>query len=160
MPRSSFPHLLLLTTSIFHGDDKPEVQRQRTQGRPSDSKHCLQNVEARYSEPDVFSLPEVRLQLSGGVVDHGTETVYAGAGQSTPNALLHYIKHIIHHAGGELALLIAVHGNSLQRKLSQCLGLSQRRRPSSAERPNCSSAPFTLSGTVPCVAGTTQTSLQ
>ena len=53
------------------------------------------------------------------MVDHGTETVYAGAGQSTPNALLHYVKHIIHHAGGELALLVAVHGNSLQRKLSQ-----------------------------------------
>lgn len=82
-------------------------------------------LEARYNEPDVFSVPEVRLQLGGGVVDHGTETVYAGAGQSTPNALLHYIKYIIHHAGGELALLVAVHGNSLQRKLSQCPELTE-----------------------------------
>lgn len=104
-------------------------------------------VEARYNEPGVFSLPEVRLQLGGGVVDHGTETVYAGAGQSTPNALLHYIKHVIHHAGGELALLIAVHGNSLQRKLPQCPELSKQRCPFRAVllRPNCQPAHFTLS---------------
>lgn len=82
-------------------------------------------MEASYNEPAVFSLPEVRLQLGGGVVDHGTETVDAGAGQSTPNALLYYIKHVIHHAGGELALLVAVHGNSLQRHLSQRPELSE-----------------------------------
>lgn len=44
--------------------------------------------------------PEVRFQLRGGEVDHGTQTVDAGTGQGPPNALLDDVEDIVHHAGG------------------------------------------------------------
>lgn len=57
--------------------------------------------------------PEVRLQLCGGEVDHGTETVDAGTGQSSSNALLDDVEDIVHHAGGQLALLTGIQSHSL-----------------------------------------------
>lgn len=92
-----------------------------------------------YDEPGVFSSPEVGLQLGGGVVDHGTEAVYAGAGQSPPDALLHDVKHVVHHAGGQLPLLVAVHGHSLQGEQPQ------RPEPSKGrEEPACFPRPGAL----------------
>lgn len=64
------------------------------------------------------STPEVGLQFCGGEVDHGTETVDAGAGQSPPNALLDNVEDVVHHAGCQLALLIAVQGHSLPKRQS------------------------------------------
>lgn len=78
-----------------------------------DLKQCLA---ARAACQQPTSLPEIGLQLCGGMVDHGTKAVYAGAGQGTPNAFLHYVKYIIHHAGDQLTFLIRVHGNSLIEK--------------------------------------------
>lgn len=61
------------------------------------------------------TVPEVSLQLSGGKVDHGTETVDVRAGQSSPNALFNNVEDIIHHAGGQLALLIGIQSHSLKK---------------------------------------------
>jgi hypothetical protein len=59
------------------------------------------------------TIPEVSLQLCGGEVDHGTETVNAGTGQSPPNALLNNVEDVIYHTGCQLALLIGVQSHSL-----------------------------------------------
>ena len=64
------------------------------------------------------STPEVGLQFRGGKVDHGTETVDAGAGQSPPNALLNDVEDVVHHAGRQLALFIGVQGHSLPKRQS------------------------------------------
>lgn len=48
------------------------------------------------------------------MVDHGAQAVNAGAGQGSADALLHDVETVIHHAGGQLTLLIRVHGNGLQ----------------------------------------------
>lgn len=61
--------------------------------------------------------PEIRLQHRVGVIDHGTEAVDVGAGQSSADALLHNIEAVIHHAGGQLTLFVRIHGNSLRRKI-------------------------------------------
>lgn len=60
--------------------------------------------------------PEIRLQFCDGMVDHCTKTVDAGAGEGPPNAFLHNVEDIIHHAGGQLTLLTSVHRNSLPEK--------------------------------------------
>lgn len=61
------------------------------------------------------SAPEVRLQGRVGVVDHGAQTVDAGAGQSATDALLHDVETVVHHAGGQLTSFVGVHCNSLKR---------------------------------------------
>ena len=59
--------------------------------------------------------PEVPLQCGRGMVNHGTKTVDAGAGQSSADALLHNVETVIHHAGCQLTLLIRIHSNGLGR---------------------------------------------
>lgn len=61
--------------------------------------------------------PEVRLQHRVGVIDHGTEAVDVGAGQSSADALLHNVEAVVHHAGGQLTLFVCIHGNSLRREV-------------------------------------------
>lgn len=68
----------------------------------------------------VVAVPEVRLQLCGGEVDHGAEAVDAGARQGPADALLNNVEDVIHHAGCQLALLIGVQRHSLpQRQIAQ-----------------------------------------
>lgn len=63
-----------------------EMIKQRIKGLNTRKTICQQTLFAehkgkvRYDESGVFSLPEVRLQFSGGVVDHGAEAVYVGTG--------------------------------------------------------------------------------
>lgn len=61
--------------------------------------------------------PEVGLQSDVSVVDHGTEAVDVGAGQSSADALLHNIETVVHHTGGQLAFFAGIHGNSLKHKI-------------------------------------------
>lgn len=50
------------------------------------------------------------------MVDHGTQAVNAGAGQSSADALLNNVEAVVHHAGRQLSLFVRVHSDSLQSK--------------------------------------------
>lgn len=58
------------------------------------------------------------------MIDHGTQAVDVGAGQSSADALLHNIEAVVHHAGGQLTLFVCIHGNSLKKKNSGHLNLT------------------------------------
>lgn len=55
----------LLPTSIYHRDDKAEVQRQRAQGTPSDSS--LQNTRRREVMTNLVSFPYLKSDSSSVV---------------------------------------------------------------------------------------------
>lgn len=49
------------------------------------------------------------------MVDHGAEAVDVGAGQCSADALFNDVETVVHHAAGQLSLLVSIHGNSLKK---------------------------------------------